>query len=592
MNILGISGLHNSTAFKRRMFPSLTDREYRIATGHDSAAAMVTQDGLVAAAAEERFSRQKGTGSFPVHAIHFCLQQSGLTWEDIDYVAHGFAYEPLREFFLSLSAFEKQRFEEVYSHTAQIRAIREFFPESVSDKLRAVPHHMAHAASTFYLSGMEESLIVVSDGMGETHSVTVAIGNSQGIEVINAIASLHSLGMLYSVVTLHLGFAMSSDEYKVMGLAPYGNARKTMPHFMELIRLNPDGTYSIPCLAESGTDAEQETLSQSRRYIESVFGPPRDPGSELTRHHMDIAAGLQSALQHAFLHLLRHHKNETGMSNLCLAGGVALNCAMNGVIARSRLFKNTFVQPAAGDDGTSAGAALYLQRTHQPETRHARMQPPFLGPEFSDQEIESMLSRDTQCRYMKHEAREDLLERTAKALEQGKIIGWFQGRMEFGPRALGARSIVANPGIADMRDRVNSLIKKREDFRPFAPAVLRERAHEYFHLDPGTEDMYENMLFVTKVRSQHRERLPAVTHVDGSARVQVVSNSNNPMFHSLIRTFDEVSDMPILLNTSFNVMGQPIVCTPQEALDTFLAANLDYLVIGSFWVERACQQSD
>lgn len=587
MNILGFSGLHNSVAFKKRLFPSLDARECRIATGHDAAAVLITKDGLVAAAAEERFSRRKATGDFPVQAMQFCLQQASLDWDDIDVLAHGFAYEPVRDFFMGLSAFERRRFEEVYSRAAQVRAIQELLPASMGDKLHEVPHHLAHAASAFYMSGMTEALIVVSDGMGETHSCTVATGSAEGIEVIRTIASLHSLGMLYSVMTLHLGFAMSSDEYKVMGLAAYGDARKTMPKFMELIRLHRDGTYSIPCLLESGTDLERETLSHSRRHVASVFGPAREPGTELTQYHKDIAAGMQSALQHAFLHLLRHFKQETGMTNLCMAGGVALNCVLNGVVARSRLFRDIFVQPAAGDDGTALGAALYVQRSRCPEARHDRMGPPFLGPEFSDETIESVLMRSLQCKYTVHAEHDDLCAKTARALHEGRIVGWFQGRMEYGPRALGARSILANPCLPDMRERVNALIKKRENFRPFAPAVLQERARDIFDVADGTEDMYENMLFVAQVNREYREKLPSITHVDGSARVQIVASSNNPKLHALIRAFQDVSGMPVVLNTSFNVAQQPIVCTPMEAVDTFLRAKLDVLVIGPYWVERA-----
>jgi carbamoyltransferase len=587
MNILGYSGLNNSDVFKRKRFPSLESREYLIATGHDAAAALVTNNGVIAAAAEERFSRQKATGSFPVRALEYCIQRASLKWNDIDVLAHGFAYEPLRDFFRGLSEFERQRFDEVYSQKAQVEAIREFLSERLAEKLCEVPHHLAHAASAFYPSGMTDALVVVSDGMGEVDSCTVAVGSPDGIEVVRTIASLHSLGMLYSIVTLHLGFAMSSDEYKIMGLAAYGDAQKTMPRFMNLIQLHRDGTYSIPCLLESGSDIEQETLSRSRRHLISVFGSPREPGAELTKDHMDIAAGMQAALQHAFLHLLRYFKQETGLTNLCLAGGVTLNCAMNGVVARSRLFRKIFVQPAAGDDGTALGAALYVQRSRCPGMRYNRMGPPFLGPDFSDSKIESVLQRAQGLEYGRCSNHEALCGRSAQALQEGKIVGWFQGRMEYGPRALGARSILANPCLEETRDRVNMLIKKRENFRPFAPAVLYEHASEIFDLAPGSEDIYESMLFVSQVRPVYREKLPATTHVDGSARVQVVSAANNPKFYALIRAFQELSGMPVVLNTSFNVNQQPIVCTPKEAIETFLETGLDCLAIGLFWVEQA-----
>lgn len=587
MNVLGYSGLHNSDVFKKSRFPNLSARDLLIATGHDSAAALVTDDGIQAAAAEERFSRRKATGRFPHQALEFCLRHASLNWDDIDYLAHGFAYEPLRDFFTSMSEFERTRFEEVYCEQAQVRAIAEHLPAAMADKLVEVPHHVAHAASAFYPSGMKEALIVVTDGMGEVESCTVATGSPAGIEIVDSIASLHSLGMLYSVVTLHLGFAMSSDEYKVMGLAAYGDARRTLPRFMDLIQLRRDGTYAIPGLLESGSDLEQETLASSRARLSAVFGPPREPGGDLTRDHMDIAAGMQAALQTAVLHLLRHFRQKTGMTDLCLAGGVTLNCAMNGVIARSRLFRSIFVQPAAGDDGTALGAALHVRHGKVPGSKTAPMGVPFLGPSYSDADIGKVLDGAGEIAVTHCDDHARLCALSANGLQDGKIVGWFQGRMEFGPRALGARSILANPCLETTKDRVNMLIKKRENFRPFAPAVLHEHASEIFHLTPGTEDMYEKMLFVAQVRPGFRDRLPATTHVDGSARVQVVSALRNAGFHQLIKAFAEISGMPVVLNTSFNVNRQPIVCSPQEALDTFLQAGLDALAIGPFWVEPA-----
>ena len=587
MNILGISGLHNSVHFKKRVFPELDARDAKIATGHDSAAALVTDDGMVAAAAEERFSRQKGTGRFPVGAIEFCLNHARLNWNKVDFIAHGFAYEPVRDFFMRLSEFERTRFEEVYSLQSQLQSLREFIPDAAAEKFHSVPHHIAHAASAFYPSGMDESLILVSDGMGEIHSCTVAIGTSSGIETIKTIPSLHSLGMLYSIVTLHLGFFMSSDEYKVMGLAPYGRANKTLGKFAEMVKLNPDGTYVIPCLLESGTDLEQETLAHSRKYMESCFGPSREPESDLTQAHMDIAAGMQAILQIALVHLLRHCRRETGLTNLCMAGGVSLNCVANGVIARSGLFKNVFVQPASGDDGTALGAALHLRKMHRPTQKLARMRVPYLGPAYLDGEIEKELNKHAECSFEFHENEDSLIKLAARDILQGKVVAWFQGRMEYGPRALGARSILADPTSDTMREHINALVKKRENFRPFAPAVTEEDASEIFHIAKGKERQYENMLFVTQVKEKYRNRLPAITHVDGSARVQVVSNDENSRFYRLIKAVGEQNGVPVVLNTSFNVRGQAIVCEPGQAIETFLTAKLDSLIINSFYVQRA-----
>lgn len=584
MNIIGYSGFHKAVAFKRKNFPNLEERDYHIATSHDAAAALVTDSGVVAAAAEERFARRKATAEFPIQAMEYCLKQAGLTWGLIDHVVHSFAYEPVRDGFMKLSDFERTRFEEVYSDTAQLEAVRAYLPPEMQSKFLSVTHHVAHAASAFYVSGMEESLILVSDGIGELHSATMAIGRGDDIEILRTVPSLHSLGILYSVITHHLGFVMCSDEYKIMGLAPYGNARSTLNKFMELIQLQPDGTYRIPCLLESGRDQDQETLSQSRARIAEIFGPARVPGEKMKPEHLDMAAGMQAALQVAMLHIVRHFRKETGLRSLCLAGGVALNCVVNGAILKSGLFKEVFVQPAAGDDGSAIGAALYVQRKHRPGIRYKRMAPPFLGPEFSQQEIRTALEATQGVTHTEYPEREALLKTTAQAIRNGEIIGWFQQRMEFGPRALGARSILADPTVADMRYRVNALVKKRESFRPFAPAVTKARASEIFDVQPEQSGLFENMLFVTQVKEAYREKLPAVTHVDGSARVQVVGQDNNSLFHDLISTFGELSGIPVVLNTSFNVAGQPIVCTPREAIDTFLKAGLAKLVIGNFVV--------
>lgn len=584
MNVIGISGLHNSVPFKKKEFPNLTPRHYRIAQGFDSASALINSNGIEAVAAEERFSRQKATGSFPVNAIRYCLQKGNLDPKNVDYIAHGFCYEPYRSYF-EHDDFFKRQFDEIYSQKAQIQAIQEHFPShDLSSKLIGVPHHLAHAASTFYVSGFEEALILVTDGMGEIHSTTIAVGQKNEMKILKQVRAVHSLGIFYGVLTYYLGFFMDMDEYKVMGLAPYGNPRRHFGKFMELVHLKDDGTYAIPILFQNESILEKETYGGTLQHLADIFGPLREPDAELTQDHMDIAAGLQACLQSALLHMLQHFKRETGLSNLCTAGGVALNCTANGVIKRSRMFQNMFVQPAAGDDGSALGAALYVQHQQEPDVSFEKMVLPLWGPSYDNQSVAEVLKQYPQCESTYYASFGDLAADVAKRLNEGQIVGWFQGAMEFGPRALGNRSILADPRDPGMRDLINSLVKKREGFRPFAPAVTSEAASKYFDIEKGDESIYSYMLFVTKVRPEYRPKFPAITHVDGSARVQTVFKEENPRFWTILNEFEKVSGVPILLNTSFNVKGQPIVCTPQEGVDTFLMATLDVLVIENYVV--------
>lgn len=582
MNIIGISGLHNSVPFKRREWPNLSKREYRIAQGFDSAAALVNSSGIVAAAAEERFTRNKATGSFPFNAIHDCLQAGGIGLDDVDLIAHGFSYAPVKSLFGD-DDYARRQYGEIYAPEVQIACLRQFLPAvDWEEKFVPVPHHLAHAASAFYLSGFDESLILVSDGMGEVDSATIALGKGSDMEIIRRVSASHSLGVLYGVFTLYLGFYFAMDEFKVMGLAPYGDRRRFFGDIMQLVNLKGDGTYTIPALAQKNvTTEDKETHRGILNFLVDRFGPMRQPGGEMTQDHKDIAAGIQAVLQACQLHVLRHFKRETGARNLCMAGGVALNCSVNGAIRRSRMFQDVFVQPAAGDDGTALGAALYAQRLNDPNYKKQKMSIPLWGSEYSDAQIlKSLKDRET-VETVAYVSFEDLCRDIALRLDDGQIVAWFQGRMEFGPRALGSRSILADPRDPRMRDRINSLVKKRESFRPFAPAVTEEGASEYFDIPRGDEDAHAHMLHVVQVRPTHWDVLPAVTHVDHSARVQTVSKQHNHRFWTLLHEFEKVSGIPILLNTSFNVKGQPIVCTPQEAVDTFLFAGLDILVLGN-----------
>lgn len=585
MNIMGLSGFDNAVTFKRRHFPDLEKRAYRIAQGFDSAAVLLRDGAVQFGIAEERILREKATGAFPVQSIKACLAHSGIKAGDIDFVAHAFNYGPHKAG-LQEEAYYRAQYDEVYDPALQVRRLEEHFPGvDWASRFVAVPHHLAHAASAFYQSGFDESLVLVSDGMGETDSMTVwTAGKGTDLKLIASVPAFHSLGVLYSAFTLYLGFDFNMDEYKVMGLAPFGDKRKYFNQVMELVRLKDDGTYAIPLFAQNKTLLERETHAGVIQALVDKFGPVRTPEGEMTQHYKDLAAAVQAVLQTVQLHVLRHFANSTGLERVCMAGGVSLNCTANGIIKRSRLFKDVFVQPASGDDGAALGAALYVQHTRKPGTPAPRIAGPLWGPEYGHDEIETLLNSRTDINVQRFDSFDALTAATAERLERGEILGWFQGRMEFGPRALGCRSIIADPRPNDMRNRVNMLIKKREGFRPFAPAVIAERATEYFEIDAGDEETFSHMLFVLPVRPAYRDKLHAVTHIDGTARVQTVTRETNQRFYDLLKAFEVKSGVPMVLNTSFNVRGQPIVCTPTEAVDTFLSAGLFALVIDNFIV--------
>jgi len=398
------------------------------------------------------------------------------------------------------------------------------------------------------------------------------------------VPAMHSLGILYGAFTLYLGFMTGMDEYKVMGLAPYGNPHRYLGALMENIRLRPNGEFSLALLARDRTTSDRESHAGVMAELTRLFGPARRPEDPIEPRHMDIAAALQSALQRCLMHVLRWARAETREQDLCLAGGVALNCTANGAIYRSGLFRKIHVQPASGDDGSALGAALMVHRQRRPSGRW-QMSAPAWGPEFSNDEIDACLD-GADCDVVRYERTSDLLAETARLLSDGEVIGWFQGRMEFGPRALGNRSLLADPRRTGMREHLNGVIKQREEFRPFAPAVTREAASRYFDIAVGDEDMFANMLIVAETRPPYRTVLPAVTHVDGTARVQVVGRGGNERFWRLLRAFERITELPVLLNTSFNLRGQPIVCTPAEALETFLRSSIDRLVMGDRLISR------
>ncbi|GGK31823.1 carbamoyltransferase [Streptomyces camponoticapitis] len=587
MKILGISGFDTGAEFKRAQLPELNGRELRILQGQDSAAALLVNGTVRAAAAEERFNGLKATGLFPVAAIHDALQSGDVKPQDLDLVAHGFAYRRPPASEGDGHDFHVRRFEQVYDPELQVRLLEEHFPGvDWAERFRPVPHHLAHAASAYYPSGAGESLILVADGMGENESLTVAVGQGSDIEILHTVPVMHSLGTFYGAVTLYLGFDFMLDEYKVMGLASFGDRTRYAKDFGDLVVRHPNGRYAIPLLARNRGLAEQESLRGTLRVLAERFGPAREPGTAIEQRHMDIAAAAQAELEACLLHVLVHYQAETGLRTLSFAGGVALNCTANGAVSRSGLFDAVHIPPGAGDDGTAVGAAMYAAANSQQSTSVARATMPYWGSSYTRAEIRSALDERPDCEATCHDNVADLAAETARALADGEVVAWFQGAMEFGPRALGHRSILADPREGVMRDRINTLIKHREDFRPFAPVVLHDAATRFFEIEPGEEDRYAHMLIATATRPEHRHHLGAVTHVDGSARAQTLRPEHNPELAAVITEFGRITGVEVLLNTSFNLRGQPIVRDPATALETFVRGGLDRLVIGDFSVRR------
>lgn len=583
MNVLGISGLENAMQFKRTAFPGLDEREYRIAQGMDAAAALLVDGQLVAAAEQERFSGKKHTGDFPIDAIQFCLAEAGLSISDIDEIAHGFDYAPYRSLY-SGDEVSSGLYERVFSREAVLAQVRRDLPGFPEDKLFSVGHHLAHAASAAYTSGWDECLVIVNDAMGEVESLSVYDFHDGELEKLHTLSVGDSMGILYSLVTLHLGFDFNSDEYKIMGLAPYGDPSKFRPFFNEAVQLCPDGSIRIPILKLNQTREERESYSATRAYLDKHLIQRRNPDQSVNSIHEDVAAALQECLERAVMHVCEHFGNLTGLRRIALAGGVALNCTANGKLMRSHLFDEVYIQPVAGDDGVALGAALY-RAAKAGNVRNTRLPAPLFGPNYGEIAVENALrSFGDKIRWHHFDSLDETCRAAAQLIAEGRVIAWDRGRMEYGPRALGNRSILADPGHPEMRDRINAMVKKREAFRPFAPACSVEEAHRWFEVAPGTELPY--MISIVDVRPEIRAKLPAITHVNGSARLQTVSAKDNPDFHRLLLAVGETTGRQMVLNTSFNVKGQPIVNTPEEAIETFLGTGIEYLFLENYYVTR------
>ena len=587
---------------------------------HDSAAALLVDGKIVAAAQEERFSRKKHDARFPRHAIAYCLQEGGLTLADIDFVAFHekpfLKFERLLETYLAAmprgftsfrAAIPLWLKEKLFQKNLLREALQQFDPSfDPEQKLLFAEHHQSHAASAFFPSPFSEAAVLTMDGVGEWATTSAGVGRGHTLTLHKEIHFPHSLGLLYSAFTYYLGFKVNSGEYKVMGLAPYGEPKYTTLILDHLIDLKDDGSFRL----DQHYFNYATGLTMTSAAFDRLFGaPPRQPEALLTQREMDIAASLQAVTENVVLRLTRALAKETGMKHLCLAGGVALNCVANGKVLRDGAFERLWIQPAAGDAGGALGAALAVHHgfLNQPRAPHATdsMQGSYLGPSFSQAAIEAAL---TACG-AKFTTLDDatLIWNVADALSRGEAVGWFQGRMEFGPRALGARSILGDPRSPTMQKTLNLKVKFRESFRPFAPSVLAEQASDWFELHEASP----YMLLVAPVKASRRKPIsirgetlfgidklnlarsdiPAVTHVDYSARVQTVHADTNPRYHQLLTAFHTHTGCPVLVNTSFNVRGEPIVGTPEDAFRCFMGTGIEKLAIGNCLLEKSAQDA-
>ena len=589
---------------------------------HDSAAALVCDGNIIAAAQEERFTRIKHDPEYPEKAINFVLDQGQISFDKVDYVVFYekpiLTFNRLIETYIANAPFGFKSFskaiplwlnEKLFQKKIIIDHIKKKYPLFEETKLLFCDHHLSHAASAFYPSPFEESLILTLDGVGEWTTTAVSMGNGNKIETLEEIYYPHSLGLLYSAFTYYLGFKVNSGEYKVMGLAPYGKPIFKDLIFKHLIDVKDDGSFRL----NQKYFNYSVGLTMTNDNFSNLFkSEPRTSEGKINQFHMDIASSIQKVIEEIIIKITRNIKQKYNCNNLCLAGGVALNCVANGKIIQDGKFKNVWIQPAAGDAGGALGAALSIWHSHLSNKREIKlnqgldkMQGSYLGPSYNNTDIEKVL--------LKYEANyellstEDMINFTAKILSEKKVVGWFQGRMEFGPRALGARSILADPRDDNMQKNLNLKIKFRESFRPFAPAILDHKVEEWF--DMKSDSPY--MLLVAQVKKNKilnynenykknlsgfdllnlkRSVVPAITHVDYSARVQTVSELTNKKFYDLISKFYEITNCPMLVNTSFNIRGEPIVNTPEDALKCFLGTGLDYLIIENYILDKKKQK--
>jgi carbamoyltransferase len=585
---------------------------------HDSAAALVRDGEIVAAAQEERFSRKKHDSRFPHHAIEYCLSEGGLSLQNIDHIVFydkpflkferlletylAFAPRGLRAFQMAMPLWVREK---VFQKDLLCKQLKRYAGGDLSSRLLFSEHHLSHAASAFYPSPFAEAAVLTMDGVGEWATTSAALGRGNNLEIIKEIHFPHSLGLLYSAFTYYTGFKVNSGEYKLMGLAPYGEPKYANLILEKLIHVKPDGSFRLNLEYFDYCTG----LRMTNSAFDALFGAPaRKPNEKLTPLHMDVAASIQAVLDETVLRLTRSLARETGVRNLCLAGGVALNCVANGKVLRDGRFERIWIQPASGDAGGALGAALAAYHSHRNQPRHTNggcdaMKGSYLGPAFEQPEVERRLTAAGARFTVLNDC--DLLRSCRDALIEGKALGWFQGRMEFGPRALGARSILGDARSPKMQSLLNLKVKYRESFRPFAPSVLRDDVSEWFELDGDSPYMLlvadvissrrrtmtpgEQKLFGIDKLNVPRSDIPAVTHVDYSARIQTVHRQTNPRYYALISAFKEGTGCPVIVNTSFNVRGEPIVCTPEDAFRCFMGTEVEALAVGNCFLRKEDQ---
>jgi carbamoyltransferase len=560
---------------------------------HDSSAALLKDGKIVAAVQEERLSRKKHDTSFPKKSIDYCLKSQGITINQVDYI--GFYEKPLLKF-------ERLLYQHLETFPKSYKTFVGNMPSWFNEKLRVlkyikkelkyknpilfVNHHMAHAAS-FLVSPFEKAAILSIDGVGEWTTTAYGYGENNRIKLMKEIKFPSSLGLLYSAITAYLGFSVNNSEYKVMGLSAYGDMNKdTNPYYkklMQVIDLKEDGSYRLDM---SYFVYHYANKMPSKKLCQLLEGPIRDPESEITKRNKDIAAALQLITEEIVIRMLKHLNKVTGCDNLIFCGGVALNSVCNGKILKDTGFKNFYSQPDPGDGGTSVGAAVYVYNTILGKERNYVLENPYLGPKFGTDQIKNFLDKN-KIKYYSFKDDQELVDRVSSLLYKNNVIGWFQGRMEWGPRALGSRSILSNPTNLDMQEILNLKVKHREKFRPFAPVICEEDALKYFETDSPIPMPTDFMLMVYPIRKEWRQKIPAVTHVDGSGRLQTIRRSQNQLYYDLIKKFGELSEIPILINTSFNIRGEPIVCTPRDAYKCMMGTEIDYLIMGRFMIKRS-----
>lgn len=571
----------------------------------DSSACLVIDGKLVAAAEEERFRRVKHWAGFPMEAIKFCLNAGGITIDQVDHIAinRNPSANMLKK---ALFTFSKRpslsAIKDRLTNASKVKDIREELAKGlggggtrISAQIHNVEHHRAHLASSYFVSPFDSAAVISVDGFGDFISTMWGMGEGAKVTVSGQVNFPHSLGLFYLAITQYLGFMNYGDEYKVMGLAPYGKPIE-MAMMRQILKLKPQGRFELDLdyfrhhsegVSMVWKNGEPKMGIVYSRKLEDLLGPAREKDEPLTDYHRNIAASLQGMYEDAFFHILDHVYNETRNPNLCLAGGCAMNSVANGKVFDMSRFKEIYIQSAAGDGGGAIGAAFYIWNQVLGNPRSFVMEHAYLGPDFSQAEIGKVLRERGEeltaenCTIMEITDEAELCQQTAERVAEGKVIGWFQGRMEWGPRALGNRSIVCDPRWPDMKDILNLKIKRRESFRPFAPSIIREAVSDWFETDYDVPFMLQ----VYQIREEKRGRIPAVTHVNGSGRLQTVTEKQNPRYYRLIKAFEAITGVPIVLNTSFNE-NEPVVCTPREALDCFLRTKMDVLVLNNFFVER------